>query len=154
MPKFTNAERELIKSIVASLTIKRIPDSDIIDEVFNQTNKRIKIRYLSYVKQAIEKESYQWYKAMRQSQYSYVHEFKERISEIYDLQKRHHKIIDSEVYNIAVKQKSLEELHRLNITLSNYFAVAPTIVNDFTIPAITTEDKTTPSTATRNEFIV
>ena len=34
-------------------------------------------------------------KSMRQSQYSYIHEFKERINEILDLQKRHHEIIDS-----------------------------------------------------------
>ena len=33
MPKFTSAERILVKSVVASLSIKRIPEQDIIDEV-------------------------------------------------------------------------------------------------------------------------
>jgi hypothetical protein len=87
---------------------------------------------------------------MRQSQYSYVHEFKERINEILDLQKKHHAIIDSPTEPTTVKQTSLAELHRLNITLSNYFAVAPTIVIDFTIPTI----KTTSTDKTTTEIIV
>ena len=42
-----------------------------------------------------------------------------------------------------VRPKSLEEMHRLNITLSNYFAVAPTAVKEVTSPIITTESKAT-----------
>jgi hypothetical protein len=140
--KFTSAQRSLIKSIVASLTIKRIPEADIVKAIFDQTGKTISDRYLCIIKQQIQKESYHWYNSMRQSQYSYVHEFKERINEILDLQKKHHAIIDSPT--------SLAELHRLNITLSNYFAVAPTIVNDFTIPTI----KTTSTDKTTTEIIV
>ena len=32
---------------------------------------------------------------MREGQYEYIHEFKERINEILSLQKKHHQIIDS-----------------------------------------------------------
>jgi len=39
MSKFTAAERIAIRSIVASLTIKRIPDSDIQDEILKQIGK-------------------------------------------------------------------------------------------------------------------
>jgi len=63
------------------------------------------------------------------------------------LQRKHHEIIDNNP-NPTIQQTSLAELHRLNITLSNYFAVAPTVVNDFTIPGITAEETTT------NEIIV
>ena len=31
---------------------------------------------------------------MREGQYEYIHEFKERVNEIMDLQKKHHEIID------------------------------------------------------------
>ena len=88
---------------------------------------------------------------MREGQYEYIHEFKERINEILSLQKLHHQIIDSPTEPTTVKQTSLEELHRLNITLSNYFDVAPTIIGPFqhTIPA-TPEGKP----AASNEFIV
>ena len=74
---------------------------------------------------------------MREGQYEYIHEFKERINEILSLQKLHHQIIDSPTEPTTVKQTSLAELHRLNITLSNYFDVAPTIIGPFqhTIPA-------------------
>jgi hypothetical protein len=34
MPKFTTAEKSLVKSIIASLSIKRIPDSEIIKQVY------------------------------------------------------------------------------------------------------------------------
>ena len=65
---------------------------------------------------------------MHEGEYEYIHEFKERINEILDLQKKHHAIVDSPTEPTTVKQASLAELHRLNITLSNYFDVAPSII--------------------------
>ncbi|MDQ5868107.1 MAG: hypothetical protein M3530_00095, partial [Thermoproteota archaeon] len=59
-------------------------------------------------------------------QYEYIHEFKERIDEILWLQRKHHEIIDSREPT-TVKQSSLAELHKLNITLANYFDNAPYI---------------------------
>jgi hypothetical protein len=132
---FTNAERQLVRSIVANLSIKRIPDSDIMKEIFNQTNKTLSRSGLYYVRQQIKKESYHWYKTMREGEYEYIHEFKERIDEILSLQKKHHEIIDNNEGNPQIQQTSLAELHRLNITLSNYFDVAPSIINGITIPA-------------------
>jgi len=49
MPKFTASQRELIKSMVATLSIKRIPNLEIIKEVERQTNKSISIRYLTTI---------------------------------------------------------------------------------------------------------
>lgn len=72
---------------------------------------------------------------MREGQYEYLHESKERINEIMDLQKRHHEIIDNDREPTTVKQASLAELHRLSITLSNLYDVAPTIINDTTLSA-------------------
>jgi hypothetical protein len=151
--KFTFAERTLVKSIVACLTIKRIPETEIINEIFRQTNKTISSVALFKIKRNIKKESYQWYKTMREGQFEYIHEFKERIDEILWLQKKHHEIIDSPTEPTSNKQTSLAELHRLRITLSNYFDVAPTIIgvgNNATI-SITPETKTSTTT---NEFIV
>ena len=128
MPKFTNIERGLIKSIVATLSIKRIPDTEIIKEIYSQTNKTLSRVGLHYVRKQIKKESYHWYKTMREGEYEYIHEFKERISEIMDLQKRHHAILDSDTEPTTVKQTSMAELNRLNITLSNYFDLAPDII--------------------------
>lgn len=39
VPKFTCTERLTVKNIVAMLTIKRIPDSEIIKSIFDQTGK-------------------------------------------------------------------------------------------------------------------
>jgi hypothetical protein len=107
---------------------------------------------LYYVRQSIKKESYHWYKTMREGNYEYVHEFRERVSEIMSLQKKHHEIIESNEHNPQIQQTSLAELHRLTISLSNLYDVAPTIIGvgkDATI-SITPETKS--STAT--EFIV
>jgi hypothetical protein len=153
VPKFTGAERTLIKSIVASLSIKRITDAQIMNEVFSQTNKTLSRTGLYRIRQQIKKESYQWYKTMRDGQYEYIHEFKEKINEILDLQRRHYAILDANEHNPQIQQTSLAELHRLSITLSNLYDVAPTIIGvgkDATI-SITPETKT--STTTR-EFIV
>ena len=65
MPKFTSAEMILVKSIVASLSIKRIPEDQICAEIYNQTKKTLTNSGLFYVKEAIKKESYHWYKTMR-----------------------------------------------------------------------------------------
>ena len=46
----------------------------------------------------------------------------------------HHEIIAKNEYNPQIQQTSLAELHRLNITLSNYFEVAPTVINGITLP--------------------
>ena len=78
---------------------------------------------------AILKRFFKWYKTMREGEYEYIHEFKERIHEIMSLQKKRHQIVDSPTEPTTVKQTSLAELHRLNITLSNYFDVAPDIIN-------------------------
>ena len=89
---------------------------------------------------------------MREGEYEYIHEFKERISEIIDLQKRHHAILDSDKEPTTVKQASMAELRRLNITLSNYFDVAPSIINGISIP--TAQATTAKSTTETKQFIV
>jgi hypothetical protein len=132
--KFTAGERELVKTIVGTLSIKRVPEPEIINEIYSQTHKMISRQALYDIKQLIKRDSYHWYKTMREGQYEYIHEFKERIGEIIDLQKMHHAIIDSPTEPTTVKQTSMAELHRLNITLSNYFDVAPDIIGH-TLPA-------------------
>jgi hypothetical protein len=136
------------------LSIKRIPEQEIIKAVFDQTNETISERYLYAVKQQIKRESYNWYKTMREGNYEYIHEFKEMINEILFLQKKHHQIIDNNEHNPTVQQTSLAELHRLSITLSNLYDVAPTIIgvgNNATI-SITPETKSSPTD--KNEIIV
>ena len=66
-------------------------------------------------------------------EYEYIHEFRERINEILDLQKRHYEIADSPMIPIPIKQASLFELHKLTVTLSNLFDVAPYITSSITI---------------------
>jgi hypothetical protein len=153
MPKFTASERQLVKSMVATLSIKRIPDLEIIKEVERQTHKSISIRYLTEIKQQIKKESYHWYQTLRDNQYDFLHEFKERINEIVELQKRHYAIIDSPTEPTTVKQASLAELHKLNITLSNYFDVAPSIGNA-TLSETQTTTKRTSQQQDNNNIIV
>jgi hypothetical protein len=152
MPKFTSRERTLIQNIVASLSIKRIPDQEIIKEVYEQTKKTVTEKTIYNIRQRIKKDSYHWYKTMREGQYDYIHEFRERISEIMYLQKRHHTILDSDTEPTAIKQNSLAELHRLNITLSNYFDVAPDIIGH-TVPAPSKAKATNREATTRNIIV-
>ena len=98
------------------------------DKIYRQTGKTLSRSGLFNVKQAIKKESYYWYQRLREGNYEYIYEFKERINEIQDLMKRHNEIIDNNKDNPQIQQTSLAELHRLNITLSNYYDVAPSIV--------------------------
>ncbi len=129
MPKFTAAERDQIQSIVANLSITRIPTELIRQHVFNQTGKTLSARSLYYIKQRLKKESYHWYIKLREGEYEYIREFKERINEIVDLQRMHHEIIikndNDRAYNPSIIQTSLAELHRLNVTLSKYYDIVP-----------------------------
>jgi hypothetical protein len=132
----------LIKTIFATLSIKRVPDTEIIQEIERQTNNTITGSGLYKIKQQIKRESYDWYKNMREG----LHEFKEGIDEILSLQKQHHEIIEKNEHNPQIQQTSLAELHRLSITLSNSYDVAPSIVNGITA-------STTPETKTINSEI-
>ena len=82
MPKFTFDERNKIKTIVATLTLKRLSDNEIIKEIEKQTGKIISRQHLFHVRQQIKKESYDWYTTLREGRYEYIHEFKSRIEEI------------------------------------------------------------------------
>ena len=66
--KYTVYERHSIKSLVAVI-LKRIPDSEIIKEIEKETNSTFTRFGLYRVKQQIKKESYGWYKTMREGQY-------------------------------------------------------------------------------------
>lgn len=57
MSKFTYSERELVKSIVATLSLKSIPDKEIIKVIADKTDKTITIRYLFLVREQLKKES-------------------------------------------------------------------------------------------------
>ena len=151
MSKLTNGERTLIKSIVASLSIKKIFEADIIKGIYQQTNKTITRKEIWNIRERIKKESYHWYKTMREGEYEYIHEFKERIDEILSLQRKHHQIIDANEDNPQIQQTSLAEPHQLNITLSKYFYVAPSIINGISIPTI---QATTKPTTTETKFII
>jgi hypothetical protein len=151
--KFTGPERTIAKSIVATLSIKRIPDHEIIKEIYDRTNKTITRMSLYNLRQQIKKESCHWYKTMQQGQFEYIHEFKERINEILFLQKKHHQIVMRNEDNPQIQQTSLAELHRLSITLSILYDVAPIIigVGKDTSMSITPETKTT---TTNRDIIV
>jgi hypothetical protein len=48
LPKFTSAERILLKSIVATLSIKRVPESEIIRDISSDQQEHFnKISFLS-----------------------------------------------------------------------------------------------------------
>jgi hypothetical protein len=104
-----------------------VPNTEIIKAVAEQTNRTITERYLNMIRLQIKRESFHWYKTMREGEYEYLHEFKERINEIMDLQKKLHSIIDNNENNPAIQLDAIAELHKLNITLSNYFDVAAAI---------------------------
>ena len=123
MPKFNAQERTLIQTIVATLSIKRLSDAEIIQEISAKTNKTVTKQTLCNIRNRIKKESAKWYSQLRQSECEYIFEFKERVNEIVDLQRRHYQIVDSEAPT-TVKQASLIALHKLNVTLSNYFDIA------------------------------
>jgi outer membrane protein assembly factor BamA len=63
--KYTLYERQFIKSLVATLLLKRIPDAEIIKEIERQTNSTFTRFGLYNVKQQIKKESYDWYEYAR-----------------------------------------------------------------------------------------
>jgi hypothetical protein len=133
MPKFPNDERTFVKNIVAKLSITRASNNEIIKQIERQTGKSITRKQIYNIKQSIKKDSYDWYMNLRSNQYEYLHEFKERINEILWLQQKHNEIIKNNQHNPSIQQASLNELHKLNITLANYYDVAPEIINGITL---------------------
>ena len=58
MTKYTNDEKNIIKTLIATLTLKRVSDDEIIKEIFDNTNKTISKKQIYNVRQQIKKESY------------------------------------------------------------------------------------------------
>ena len=149
MSKFTNGERSLVKNIVANLTIKRIEEEGIIKVIFNRTGKTIGRKEIWNIRERIKRESYHWYKTMREGEYEYIHEFKERINEI---------MLSTEKASSDHNDET-KTTHRFNrlpwqncigylSPLSNLYDVAPTIIGvgkNATI-SITPETKTSTTT--------
>jgi hypothetical protein len=108
---------------------------------------------LHNIRQRIKKDSYKWYKILREGEYEYIHEFKERINEINWLQRKHHRIIEDNPQNPSIQQTSLAELHKLNLTLSNYFDVAPDIIGNSSL-STTFEKKSTTREQEQETIIV
>ena len=147
MSKFTRAERQFIKSIVASASLKRLTDNEVIEEIQKHIPDKEPVRreYLYSIRKSIKKDSFNWYNKLREGKYDYIHEYKERINEILSLQKMHHEIIENNKHNPAIQQTSLAELHRLSVTLSNFYDVASDIVIHATIPKISKDTTIQPS---------
>lgn len=144
MPKFTYTERTQIKDIIATLSLKRISDDQIIEFITGRMNKTMSIRNLKRYKASIKKDSYKWYQTMRESRYEYIAAYKERINEIISLQELHHEIIIRNRNSPQIQLQAAAELHRLNITYSNYLDVLPHVINDTSLPA-PSEVKTIPT---------
>jgi len=127
--KFTSAQKAQIKSIVATLSIKQFPDSEIIKTIYEQTNKTITNMELWNIRKRIARESYEWYQQLKKGQYEFIHKFRERINEINWMQQKHHRIIEDNAKRPSIQQASLAELHKLTVTLSNLYDVAPYIIS-------------------------
>jgi hypothetical protein len=90
---------------------------------------------------------------MREGEYEYIHEFKERINEIMDLQKKCHAILDNPSSQ-QIELSAIAELHRLSITLSNLYDVAPTIIGVGPNASISVTPETKASTDTDTKQIL
>jgi hypothetical protein len=105
--KFIFEEKTFINSIVATLKLRECQRTRLSKEFLIKLNKTITRMALCNIRQKIKRDSYQWYKMMREGQYEYIHEFKERIDEILSLQKKHHEIIEKNEHNPQIEQTSL-----------------------------------------------
>jgi hypothetical protein len=130
VPKFNKSEREYVKDIINLYSLKRFSTEEIIRGIYEATKHKVTPVYISQVRKRIREEAAKWYRSIRDGDYEYIYQFKERIDEILYLQRKHYEIVSSCGDNPSLVQTSLAELHRLNITLSNYYDVAPSIMVD------------------------
>jgi len=129
VPKFNKSEREYVKDIVNLYSLKRFSTEEIIQGIYEVTKRKVTPVYISQIRKRIKEEAAKWYQSIRDSEFEYIYQFKERIDEILWLQRKHYEIV-VESMNYSTKQTSLAELHRLNVTLSNYYDVAPAIMGE------------------------
>jgi hypothetical protein len=129
VPKFNKSQREYVKDIVNLYSLKRFSTEEIIQGIYEVTKRKVTPVYISQIRKRIKEEAAKWYQSIRDSEFEYIYQFKERIDEILWLQRKHYEIV-VESTDFSTKQTSLAELHRLNVTLSNYYDVAPAIMTE------------------------
>jgi hypothetical protein len=69
MSKFTTTERLQIQSIVPTVSIRRIPDSEIVKEIYQQSHKTISRITVFNIRKRIKQDSYRWYQKLREGEY-------------------------------------------------------------------------------------
>lgn len=139
MGKFTATERIQIQSIVATLSIKRIPDSEIIEEINDKLKKSVSRVTLYNVRNRIKKDSFKWFVKLRDNEYEYLHEYRERINELNWLCQKHHELVDNNSKDPSVVQNSLAQLHKLNASLTEIYNYLPNLM--VTLPPPTKKEE-------------
>jgi hypothetical protein len=58
-----------IQSIVATVSIRRIPDPEIVKEIYQQSHETISRITVFNIRKRIKQDSYRWYQKLREGEY-------------------------------------------------------------------------------------
>jgi hypothetical protein len=79
---FTKSEREYVKALVHSLSLKRLTDQEIVQWSHDEKQIDLDRSTVSKMRNQIEQNAEKWYIELRQSRYKYIATYKERLDSL------------------------------------------------------------------------
>ncbi len=122
--KRTKAEQEYVKTIIQSLSLRRLTDQEIVDHLHNEKQIEIGRSTVTYIRNNLEKQAEKWYIDLRNSAYKYLAQYKQRIDSLLSYQKALHEII-AVTKREDIKIRAITELHSIEMDILSLWKQLP-----------------------------
>lgn len=122
MPKFTQSQRNELKSMVRTHSILKFRDSDIIASIKRETGMDISQSTLTRIKSSLKRDSVKWYNGVLSKRYEFMALIRENWDSFSELKRL---ALDNyseakELKNMGEKRKNLELLLRIEEDIAKY----------------------------------
>lgn len=121
----TKAQKEYVRAVVQNLALQRFSDPEIVDYLAEKGIVSARCT-VNQIKKQIEKQAAKWYIELRQSQYKYIANYKERLDSLLSYQKILHDII-STTKKEEIKIRAISELTSIEMNIFNLWRQLPNL---------------------------
>lgn len=112
----SKSEAEYVKTLIHSLSLQRLTDTEITDYLHNEKQIKIARTTVNRIRNTIERSAEKWYIELKQSRYKYIATYKERLDSLLSYQKMLYDIMSS-TKKEEIKIRAIGEL----VSIEKYF---------------------------------
>jgi hypothetical protein len=118
------AQKEYVKAIVHQLSLQRLSDGEIVDYLAKEKGIVLAKCRVNQIKNGIAREAARWYIELKQSQYKYIANYKERLDSLLSYQKILNDIVKT-TKREDIKIKAVSACHSIEMDIFNLWKQLP-----------------------------